>query len=387
MAITVERIDTWIVDVPTIRPHVLSMTSIRKQVMMLVFITCSDGITGVGEGTTIGGLSYGDESPEGMKLAIDLYCEPLLVGKELQSPAAAMSLVRQHVVGNHFAKNALETALLDAQAQRVGLPLSELLGGRVRNRLPVLWVLASGDTNLDIEEAERMIESRRHNVFKLKIGKHALKDDIAHVTAIKRALGDRASIRVDVNQAWDEQQALYGIEMLADAGVDLIEQPLHRANRAGLGRLARRATIPIMADEALHGPRDALDIAQTGGAHAFSVKPAQAGGLFAAAQIGAIAKAGHIGIYGGTMLEGAVGTIASAQLFSTFEALQWGTELFGPLLQTEGLLTSPLAYRDFGLDVPTGPGLGITLDMAKVRRFRRGGPKRTIVGPRRKEAV
>ena len=379
MAITIERVESWIIDIPTIRPHVLSMTSINKQVMMLVFVTCSDGITGVGEGTTIGGLSYGNESPEGMKLAIDLYCEPLLRGQDALVPALAMSRIRQHVIGNHFAKNALETALLDAAARRAGLPLSDLLGGRVRSRLPVLWTLASGNTQIDIEEAESMIEAGRHNVFKLKIGKRAMADDISHVAAIKKALGDRASVRVDVNQAWHEHHALRGAQMLADAGVELIEQPLHRANRLGLRRLARRSPIPIMADEILQGTDDAFDIARIGGAQAFSVKPAQAGGLFAAGQIAAIAANGHIGIYGGTMLEGAVGTMASAQLFSTFDSLEWGTELFGPLLQTEDILATPLVYRDFGLELPTGIGLGVTLDMEKVARFRRDGPVQTIV--------
>lgn len=378
MAITIDRIDTWIVDVPTIRPHVLSMTSINKQVMMLVFVTCSDGTIGVGEGTTIGGLSYGDESPEGMKLAIDLYCTPLLLGQNATIPAAAMTLLRSQVVGNHFAKNALECALLDAAAQRSGLSMSELLGGRLRDKLPVLWALASGDTNRDIDEATQMIESGRHNVFKLKIGKRSLKEDVAHVAAIKRALGDRASIRVDVNQAWNQHTATRGAKMLADAGVDLIEQPVHRADRVGLEQLTRNSPVPIMADETLNGPSDALDIARHRGAHAFSIKPAQSGGLFAAGQIAAIATAGNIGVYGGTMLEGGIGTTASAQLFSTFEKLDWGTELFSPLLQTEDILATPLIYSDFSLRVPTEAGLGVQLDMDKVKHFRRDGPARSV---------
>lgn len=353
---------------------------------MLVFITCSDGVVGLGEGTTIGGLSYGEESPEGMKLAIDRYFAPILIGQDAEIPSAAMARLRPHVVRNHFAKNAVETALLDAAAQRAGLPLSALLGGRLRNRLPVLWTLASGETTPDIEEAEKMIEQGRHNVFKLKIGKRALDEDVAHVAAIKRALGDRASVRVDINQAWDEQTAMRGVEMLSDAGVDLVEQPLHYENRIGLMRLARRSPVPIMADEVLRGPCDALDLARTGGAHAFSVKPAQAGGLFAAGRIAAIASAGHIGIYGGTMLEGSVGTMASAQLFATFDRLEWGTELFGPLLQVEDILANPLDYRDFGLHLPNVPGLGVTLDMQKVEYYRRDGPTRTVVGQLAKEA-
>lgn len=380
MSIAVEKIDTWIVDIPTIRPHVLSMTSISSQVMMLVFITFSDGIVGRGEGTTIGGLSYGDESPEGMKLAIDRYCSPLMIGRSVTCPAELMGQVRKNVVGNHFAINALETALLDATSQRANLPLSSLLGGRIRDRLPVLWVLASGDTEQDIDEAEAMIEAKRHNIFKLKIGKRSMLEDVSHVANIKKRLGKRASVRVDVNQAWDEQTASRGAHMLADVGIDLIEQPLSRADRAGMRRLTRQSPLPIMADEALRGPHDAFEYARDRSADAFSIKPAQAGGLFAAGQIAAIAAAGHIGLYGGTMLEGSIGTIASAQLFSTFDSLEWGTELFGPLLQTEDILTQPLDYRDFSLVLPNGPGLGITLDMEKVKRFRRDGPERTFLG-------
>ncbi|RQW44749.1 muconate/chloromuconate family cycloisomerase [Novosphingobium sp. LASN5T] len=376
---TIDTIDTWIVDVPTIRPHVLSMTSISRQSMVLVRVRCSDGVSGLGEGTTIGGLAYGDESPESIKLTIDTYFAPLLVGADSTMPAALMTRLRQNVVGNHFAKNAVETALLDCIARRAGVPLSDLLGGRQHDRLPVLWTLASGNTAQDIAEAEAMIEARRHNVFKLKIGKRPLADDVAHAGAIKRALGASASVRVDVNQAWDEQTARKGARMLADAGIDLIEQPLPRADRAGMARLAASAPIAIMADEALRGTHDAFDLAAIRAGDAFSIKAAQAGGLIAAGKVAAIAEAAHIGLYGGTMLEGSVGTAAAAHLCSTFATLAWGTELFGPLLQTEEILATPLEYADFALTVPKGPGLGIELDEDKVRHFRRDAPERTVV--------
>ena len=124
-----------------------------------------------------------------------------------------------------------------------------------------------------------MLDLRRHNIFKLKIGKRAVADDVAHVAAIKRALGDRASVRVDVNQAWDEAGASRGLAMLEDAGVDLVEQPIAKANRSGLARLAARFIIPIMADEALHGPDDAFELASHAAADVFAVKIAQSGGL------------------------------------------------------------------------------------------------------------
>ena len=88
-------------------------------------------------------------------------------------------------------------------------------------------------------------------------------------------------------------------------------------------------------------------------------------------RVAGIAEAANIALYGGTMLEGAVGTMASAQLFSTFGELAWSTELFGPLLLTEEILQEPLQYRDFALQLPTTPGLGITLDTARLARMRR----------------
>jgi muconate cycloisomerase len=372
----VERIETLIVDLPTIRPHKLSVTTMTGQTLMLVKVYCSDGVCGMGEGTTIGGLAYGGESPESMKLAIDSYFAPVMIGQDATRVQLLMARIGKMVKENRFAKSAVETALLDAHGKRVGLPVSELLGGRQRDRLPVAWTLASGDTERDIAEAEMMLDLRRHRVFKLKIGAKGLHEDVAHVAAIKRVLGDRGSVRVDLNMAWSETEATYGIAALADAGCELVEQPVASAN--ALFRLMRRFPVALMADEILTGPASAHDIARVNGADVFAVKIEQSGGLFNAQRVAAIADSAGIELYGGTMLEGAVSTIASAQVFATFANLQWGTELFGPLLLTEEILVEPLDYSEFSLSIPTGPGLGIELDNERVAFFARDGLRKTI---------
>jgi muconate cycloisomerase len=351
------------------------MATMHRQTVTLVRLHCSDGIVGIGEGTTIGGLAYGEESPEGIKLAIDTYFAPLLIGCDASRPAEAMARIGKNIVGNRFAKSAVETALLDAWGKRLGLPISELLGGRRRESVPVLWTLASGDTAKDIDEAEAMLARRRHRIFKLKIGKRDVRDDVAHVAAIKAALGDRASVRVDVNQAWDEATAARGVAMLEDVGCDLVEQPVAAHLRGAMARLAQRFTIPIMADEALCGPASAAAFAAEAAADVFAVKIQQSGGLRPAAAVAAIADAAGIGLYGGTMLEAGVATAASAQLFATFPSLSFHTELFGPLLLTEEILTEPLDYADFGLRVPDGPGLGVALDEDRVAFFQREGAR------------
>ncbi|CAG9184568.1 Muconate cycloisomerase 1 [Cupriavidus laharis] len=371
MTATITSVEAILVDLPTIRAHQLAMATMQQQTLVIVRLRCSDGIEGIGEATTIGGLSYGDESPEGIKLAIDTYLAPALAGEDATNVHAAMARLNKVARGNRFAKSALETALLDAQGKRLGVPLATLLGGAVRTKLPVLWTLASGDTARDIDEAERLLAERRHNTFKLKIGRRSVRDDVAHVSAIKRALGDRARVTVDINQAWNEADAAGGIAMLEAAGIDLIEQPTPREQRTALARLAARFVVPIMADEAVCGPEDAMELARIGGADVFALKIAKSGGIFGMLRTAAVGDAAGIALYGGTMLEGSVGTIAAAHGFCTLPQLAWGTELFGPLLLKDDVVVQRPEYRDFSLHLPEGPGLGLALDEDKLAHYRR----------------
>ncbi|WP_166169978.1 muconate/chloromuconate family cycloisomerase [Acinetobacter sp. SA01] len=366
-----KSIETLLVEIPTIRPHKMAVATMQTQTLVLVKITTEDGYVGWGEATTIGGLGYGEESPESVKVNIDTYFAPLLKTLSGLNVAQTLQVIKKNINGNRFAKCAIQTALLDIKAQRLNLPLSEVLGGRLRNSIPVLWVLASGNTEKDIAEAQKMIEAKRHNVFKLKIGSRPVEEDVEHVLAIKKALGKDISIRVDVNRAWSELEAIKGIQLLQDGGVDLIEQPCAIDNLDAMRHLTRRFDVAIMADESLMGPHSAYQIARNNGASVFAVKVAQSGGLVEGCEVGKVAKLAGIDLYGGTMLEGPVGTIASAHVFSTFENLAYGTELFGPLLLTENILKTPLNYQNFELEIPNGPGLGIELDENKIDNLRR----------------
>ncbi|MCP1344832.1 MULTISPECIES: muconate/chloromuconate family cycloisomerase, partial [unclassified Halomonas] len=276
-----------------------------------------------------------------------------------------------HVRGNAIAKSALETALLDAQGKRLGLSVAALLGGAQREHLPVLWTLASGDTQKDIDEAFQRLDDRRHCDFKLKIGANAVDDDVCHVAAIKAALGDRASVRVDVNQAWDEATAVRGIAALQDAGIDLIEQAIPAREFAGLVRLSKRFQVPMLADEAIQDARDAFTLAADGFSGAYALKIAKSGGPCGALELAHVAQSAGIGLYGGTMLEGTLGTAASLHAWATLDTLAWGTEMFGPLLLKDDIVAEPLRYHEFGVELPKGPGLGITLDEDKLSHYRR----------------
>lgn len=374
----IQSIDAVLVDLPTIRAHKLAMTTMKQQTLVIVQVACSDGRIGIGEATTIGGLAYGEQSPEIIKSAIDSYIAPLLQGQDATRIGIAMQRVAAAAQGNSFAKSAVETALLDAHGQRLGLPVHALLGGAVRDALPVLWTLASGDAARDVDEARGLIEARRHNVFKLKIGSRELAADVAHVTAIRKGLGDDVMLTVDVNQAWDEPTAVRGIAALEAVGVGLIEQPVARRNRRALKRLADRFDVPIMADEAVHDAVDAFDLAADGAADVYALKISQAGGLWATLRAAAVADAAGVGIYGGTLLEGSVGSVAAAHVFAACPQLAWGTELFGPLLLTDDVVVQRPEYRDFQLQLPQSPGLGVVLDADKLGFYRRDRASRTV---------
>jgi muconate cycloisomerase len=367
----ITSVEAILVDLPTIRAHQLAMATMQQQTLVIVRLRSSDGIEGIGEATTIGGLSYGDESPEGIKLTIDTYLAPAIVGQDATNINDAMLKLNKVARGNRFAKCAIETALLDAQGKRLGVPVSTLLGGAVRKTLPVLWTLASGDTQRDIDEAETLLAERRHNTFKLKIGRRSVRDDVAHVSKIKAALGDRAKVTVDVNQAWNEADAALGIEALEAAGIDLIEQPTPREQRGALARLASRFIVPIMADEAVTGPEDALELVRGACADVFALKIAKSGGIYGMMRTAAIADAAGVSLYGGTMLEGSIGSIASAHGFAALPQLAWGTELFGPLLLKDDIVTARPQYQDFDLHLPEGPGLGLHIDEDKLAFYRR----------------
>ncbi|MEC8916636.1 MAG: muconate/chloromuconate family cycloisomerase [Pseudomonadota bacterium] len=371
MSAVIASISAQLVDLPTIRPHRLSMTTMACQTLVIIRLRDSDGIEGIGEATTIGGLSYGAESPEGIKLTIERYLAPMLIGEPVDSPNRLISRMNSSVKGNRLAKSGVETALLDAQGKRLGVPLASLLGGAQNDHLPVLWTLASGDTQRDIDEARQRLGDRRHCDFKLKIGARPLADDIHHVATIKEALGDQASVRVDVNQAWDEASAIRGIDALQEAGVALIEQPLPAHDHAGLIRLADRFAVPMLADEAVHDTIDALSLASQGFHGAFALKIAKAGGPLSVLPMARLAQAAGIGLYGGTMLEGTVGTAAALHAWSTLDRLEWGSEMFGPLLLKDDIVGEPLNYNEFGVALPSGPGLGVSLDEDKLAHYTR----------------
>jgi muconate cycloisomerase len=365
-------LESILVDLPTIRAHKLARQTVMQQTLVVLRLQTDAGLEGLGEATTIGGLSYGEESPESIKSALDCYIAPLVTGFDARNVNHVMAEVDRHIVGNRLAKSALETALLDVSGKALGVPVHQLLGGKHKDAMECIWGLASGDTGKDIEEVERVLSQKLHRGFKIKVGGRDAESDIAHVSQIAKAVAGRGSLRIDANQAWDELTATRAIAALEAVGVTLVEQPLSKTNLEGMARLTARFDIAIMADEAVSTPHDALAYAKYHAADVVALKIAKAGGLLATKTVAAVAAAGGLALYGGTMLEGTIGTVASLHAFASLpQTFPFGTELFGPLLLKDDIVQERPVYRDFAISVPDKPGLGIDIDEDKLAHYRR----------------
>jgi muconate cycloisomerase len=367
----IASIRTTIVDVPTVRRHELSSLAVTAQSYVIVELRLANGVEGIGEAATLGGPRWSEESVESIKATIDAYLAPALMGIAADRFEAARIRMDEAAKRNNAAKAAIESALFDAVGKTLGAPAMQLLGGAVRESVPVLWTLASGDPAQEIEEAEKKLAARLHNTFKVKIGARSPEADVARLRRLAAALAGRASLIVDANQAWDETTALRCLPILAELGIRLVEQPLPAWNLAGMARLRARSTVPLMADESVFSAHDMLEVARVGAADVVSLKLVKHGGLLATRDVAAVAEAAGIGLYGGCLLESSIGAAAHLQVFAGLRELAWGCEHFGPQILVDDLVEEPLRFADFCIRLPAGPGLGVTLDQDKLRRYAR----------------
>lgn len=365
----ITSIEAILVDIPLRRLNHMSFGLLAKQNYVIVRLCSDAGLEGLGEAAVF--PTWGDENPEGIKLVIDKYLVPHLIGEEANRVEHLLHKMEVAARGNHFAKAAVEMALLDLVAKSLDRPVSDLFGGRYWDTLPLACILAAGDTAKDIDEAHKGLDENRFSIFKVKVGAASPTQDVARATAIKQAVGERASVRIDANQAWDEPTSYQCIAELERAGIDVIEQPVPRWNINAMARLSSKFLVSLMADESVCTPQDAFSLAKIAAADVFSLKVLKAGGLTNTKKVAAIAEGAGIPCYGGLMLETSIGTAACAHLFSTIPNITLGCELFGPLLLVDDLTEEGLTYRDKHICIPSGPGYGVKLDEQKLDFYRR----------------
>ncbi|HKW92014.1 MAG TPA: muconate/chloromuconate family cycloisomerase [Methylomirabilota bacterium] len=357
-------------DIPVKRPHKMSFTTLETVNFVFVRLETSDGLVGWGEAACLGGPTWSEESAESVAATIERYIAPWLVGRDPTGVEALRIEMARRVQGNPFARAAVEMALWDLAGRSLGVPVHRLLGGRVRDRVPLSWSLAVADSSAEVAEARAKV-ALGHRIFKVKTAAGPLGDDVARIRRLREALGPGVSLRVDANQGWDRPTALKAVRALESYDLDFVEQPVPRWDLEGLAMIAARSTVPIMADESCFTAHDALALARLGSISILSLKVTKAGGLLDSLAIARVAEAAGMGCYVGCMIETSLGTAAYLHLALSAAPVTWGCELFGPLLLAGDVTRQPVQYADgciLGLD---GPGWGVEVDETALARWAR----------------
>ncbi len=298
---------------------------------------------------------------------------PALIGLDsLRRPQALEKIDR--LLGGElsapYIRAAFEMALLDLAGKHYGAPVYELLGGRMRDRVPLAWGIYQKSPGEMAADAAAGVQAG-FQAIKLKVGR-ALDDDVAAIRAVTAAVGQGISLRLDANGAWlSVAEAARAIEAFASvAPIAWIEQPLPRHDLDGLRLLRQRTSTPIMADESCQSLRDAYDLARAQAVDVFNVYVVEAGGLEAASTIFAFGDSVGIPCILGSQAEMGIGTAACAHLGVAVRHLPYACETFGPLRYCSDYITQPIAISDGFLTPPDGPGLGVSLDWDAVGRMR-----------------
>jgi muconate cycloisomerase len=357
-------------DIPVARPHTMSFTTLEAVNFVFVRVETRDGLVGWGEAACLGGPTWSEESAESIAATLERYVIPWLRGRDATHLESLRLEMARRVQGNPFARAAVEMALWDLNGRALGVPVHRLLGGRVRDRVPLSWSLAVSSGEAEVAEARQKV-ARGHRIFKIKTAAHPVAEDIARVRAIREAVGPDVRLRVDANQGWDRPTALAAIRALEPYGLDFVEQPVPRWDLDGLAEIARSVSVPIMADESCGSPQDALAIARRGGVSILALKLTKAAGLASTMAVARIAEAAGLGCYVGCMIETSLGTAAYLHAAVAAAPVTWGCELFGPLLLRGDVVREPVRYADGCILALDGPGLGVEVDESRLKEWTR----------------
>jgi muconate cycloisomerase len=186
--------------------------------------------------------------------------------------------------------------------------------------------------------------------------------DVERLRAVRQAIGPDTWLSVDANGGYTAAQAIWVAAQLEKLNVVLFEQPTRRGDHRAMAEVRHRSGIPIMADESVFTPHDALEVIRHDAADVLSLYPGKHGGIRPTQQIAHLAEAAGIPCTIGSNLEREVATAAMAHVTVATANLQcerFPGDLIGPVYYTECLSTEPLTYRADRLWVPQGPGLGV----------------------------
>ncbi|MEX1228779.1 MAG: enolase C-terminal domain-like protein [Planctomycetaceae bacterium] len=335
---------------------------------VIVRLKTDDGLVGVGEATLA--ARWSGETSQGCRAVVEGLMAPLLIGQNPLDFNRLRHAIERCCVQNPFTKAAVEMALWDLCGKALGVPVYQLLGGKVRDEIPIKMVVGAFPVPKALELAKQFLDWGV-KCLKVKVGTEPT-GDLERVKAVRELAGPNIPIGVDVNCGWDLPTARNMLDRLAELDVFFVEQPIPQTDVHAMAELRRMSRIPLMADESIFTLNDAWQLTRAGAVDILSVYPGKHGGIAATLEIAAVAKSAGICCSIGSNLELGVGTAAMlhvAAASKTIDSEKYPADLIGPLYHEVDLLTKPLSLGPAAARVPEGPGLGVELDEDQLKQY------------------
>jgi len=358
----ITQVAVEVVRVPVERPYLAGGRTVDANWHVLARITTSDGVEGVGY------IVYPRPDLMTTIAAAARELGEHLVGMSVLEPEAAWEKLarRGDWVGPggllHCALAPLDIAVWDASGKTLGQPLHRLLGG-YRDRLPTY---ASDGLWYSLSPADLAASAKRHvddgfTGVKLRLGREATPHaEVRRVEAVREAVGPDVRIMVDINECWSQTQARRGGRALQDAGIAWLEDPVHHLDVASLADLRRELQVPIAAGEHIYHLDGFRTLLEARAVDVVILDLARVGGVTPWRKIAAIAQAHRVPVCGHVVPEIQVHLLASVPNGHMVEYVP----------RSAGILTTMPRIEQGELVAPSGPGLGLELDDAAVRRHR-----------------
>ena len=329
--------------------------------ILLVLVHTDSGIDGVGE--VNGSPEWSGETCLGAKNLIDGHLVPCLIGEDPRRIRHCMDRLGR-IFANPFARAGLEMALFDILGKSLNTPVSQLLGGAVRNeKLPLRFPVMPVGPQQSAVVAGCMAK-QGFGTIKLKVGHDPLEYDLERLRLVRDAVGADVRITVDANGGWSVNEAIRAAPLLEEYDVLFVEQPVHRLDLEGLAYVRSRIRLPVMADEAVFTVQDALRCLQLGAADIISVYPGKNGGLLNTVTIASLAEAAGVHCAIGSNLEWDIGSAAMAHACAAIPNIcveRYAADIIGPVFHTESAIETSLIAEPGHVRVPGGSGLGVSL--------------------------
>ena len=360
------QIEPMIVEVPLREPvtGVHGVTSVQQSVLVRVW--SDDGLEGWGDVDPTPGYTL--ESVDDIAAGAERLAAALRGGDPF-NVQRALALMDETLGEAFEAKAAIEMALLDLKGKILGVPVHSLLGGRLVDEVFLnAWIGAVPPAQA-AREAEEWV-ARGFITAKIKVS-GAGRDGLDRVAAVRAAVGSRMALRVDFNESLAAADAVAFIRELEPYDLTLVEQPVPRDRIDALAEIRREIEIPLMADESVTSPASLIEIIKRDAADIVKVKVMKQGGLLRTRSMIELASAAGLHVVIGHGFGLTLSTLAEATLAATSDDVLPGCEAVGPLKMSADVVAHPLDLTHGTLKLPDAPGLGVTVDVDALARYRR----------------